>query len=119
MQPAEDFYIIRNTDPLTLDRSQPLKDGEKVKPTAQVSSKVGIDATKKFLFPPLAVPPKEHLEKVDAEWQNTALKKSCAVRNRQPWLKRNIRGRHLTFMPISVPRTTSSVCRRLTTESIT
>jgi len=68
MQPAEDVYVMRNTDPLTLDPSQPLKDGEKVKPTEQVSSKVGIDATKKHPFPPLAVPPKEHLEKVDAQW---------------------------------------------------
>ena len=31
MQPAEDVYVIKNTDPLTLDPSQPLKDGEKVK----------------------------------------------------------------------------------------
>ena len=69
MQPAEDVYVIKNTDPLTLDPSQPLKDGEKVKPTEQVSSKVGIDATKKHPFPPLAVPPKEHLEKVDAQWE--------------------------------------------------
>jgi len=68
MQPAEDVYVIRNMDPLTLDPSQPLKDGERVKPTEQVSSKVGIDATKKHPFPPLAVPPKAHLEKVDAQW---------------------------------------------------
>ncbi|MGE5304295.1 MAG: UbiD family decarboxylase [Alphaproteobacteria bacterium] len=69
MQPAEDVYVMKNTDPLTLDPSQPLKDGQKVKPTEQVSSKVGIDATKKHPFPPLAVPPKEHLEKVDAMWE--------------------------------------------------
>jgi UbiD family decarboxylase len=68
MQPAEDVYVVKNTDPLTLDPSQPLKDGQKVKPTEQISSKVGIDATKKHLFPSLAVPPKEHLEKVDQVW---------------------------------------------------
>jgi UbiD family decarboxylase len=74
MQPAEDVYVIKNTDPLTLDPSQPLKDGEKVKPTEQVSSKVGIDATKKHPFPPLAVPPKEHLEKVDAQWERYGIR---------------------------------------------
>jgi UbiD family decarboxylase len=74
MQPAEDVYVIKNTDPLTLDPSQPLKDGEKVKPTEQVSSKLGIDATKKHPFPPLAVPPKEHLEKVDAMWERYGIR---------------------------------------------
>jgi UbiD family decarboxylase len=74
MQPAEDVYVIRNTDPLTLDPSQPLKDGQKVKPTEQISSKVGIDATKKHPFPPLAVPPKEHLERVDAQWDRYGIK---------------------------------------------
>ena len=68
MQPAEDIHIVRNMDPMTLDPSQPLKDGEKVEPSEQVSSKVGMDATRKHPFPPLAVPPKEHLEKVAAQW---------------------------------------------------
>jgi UbiD family decarboxylase len=74
MQPAEDVYVIKNTDPLTLDPSQPLKNGEKVKPADQVSSKLGIDATKKHPFPPLAVPPKEHLEKVDAQWERYGIR---------------------------------------------
>jgi 3-polyprenyl-4-hydroxybenzoate decarboxylase len=65
MQPAEDVIVVRNTDPLTLDPSQPWKDGKIVIPTEQVSSKVGIDATKKH-HPPLAVPPREHLQRVDA-----------------------------------------------------
>jgi 3-polyprenyl-4-hydroxybenzoate decarboxylase len=74
MQPAEDVYIIKNTDPLTLDPSQPLKDGQTVKPTEQVSSKVGIDATKKHPFPPLAVPPREYLEKVDQMWSRYGIR---------------------------------------------
>ena len=74
MQPAEDVYVIKNTDPLTLDPSQPFKDGEKVKPTEQISSKLGIDATKKHTFPNLAVPPKEHLEKVAAMWERYGIK---------------------------------------------
>jgi len=74
MQPAEDVYVVKNTDPLTLDPSQPWKDGKTVIPTEQVSSKVGIDATKKHLFPPLAVPPREHLEKVDAQWERYGIR---------------------------------------------
>src|SRR3990170_5010036 len=74
MQPAEDVHVLNNTDPLTLDPSQPWKDGMVVKPTEQVSSKVGIDATKKHPFPPLAVPPREHLEKVDAQWERYGIR---------------------------------------------
>ena len=68
MQPAEDIHIVRGIDPITLDPSQPLKDGKKVPPSEQVSSKVGIDATRKHPFPAPSVPPKEHLEKVAAVW---------------------------------------------------
>jgi UbiD family decarboxylase len=68
MQPAEDIHIERDTDPMALDPSQPLKDGKKVLPSEQVSSKIGIDATRKFPYPNLAVPPKEHLERVAANW---------------------------------------------------
>ena len=74
MQPAEDVHVVNNTDPLTLDPSQPLQDGMVVKPTEQVSSKVGIDATRKHHFPHLAVPPREHLEKVDAQWERYGIR---------------------------------------------
>jgi len=58
----------------TLDPSQPWKDGKTVLPTEQVSSKVGIDATKKHSFPHLAVPPREHLERVDAQWERYGIR---------------------------------------------
>ncbi|MFQ5853306.1 MAG: UbiD family decarboxylase [Candidatus Binatia bacterium] len=74
MQPADDVTVIKNTDPLTLDPSQPLWFGEKVKPTEQTSSKLGIDATRKHPFPALAVPPKEHLEKVEAQWERYGIR---------------------------------------------
>jgi 3-polyprenyl-4-hydroxybenzoate decarboxylase len=51
LQPAEDIHILRNTDPMALDPSQPLKDGKKVTPSEQVSSRIGIDATRKFPYP--------------------------------------------------------------------
>jgi UbiD family decarboxylase len=68
MQPLEDIRIIPNTDPITLDPSQPLKDGKPLPAAEQVSSKLGIDATRKHAYPPPSVPPKEHLDKVDAMW---------------------------------------------------
>ena len=68
MQPAEDIRIIPSTDPITLDPSQPLRDGKLVPPAEQVSSKLGIDATRKHAYPPPSVPPKEHLDKVAAMW---------------------------------------------------
>lgn len=48
--------------------------GERVKPSDQVSSKVGIDATRKHAFPALAVPPKEHLDRVDAQWERYGIR---------------------------------------------
>jgi UbiD family decarboxylase len=68
MQPALDIRIVRETDPITLDPSQPLKDGHKVDPPDQVSSKVGIDATRKHPYPAPSVPPKEDLERVARKW---------------------------------------------------
>ena len=68
MQPSEDIRIIPNTDPITLDPSQPLKDGQPVPAAEQVSSKLGIDATRKHPYPAPSVPPKEHLDKVAANW---------------------------------------------------
>jgi UbiD family decarboxylase len=69
MQPAEDIRIVNGMDPITLDPSQPWKDGQKVDPTEQVSSKVGIDATRKHPYPAPSVPPKEDLDKVAAQWE--------------------------------------------------
>jgi UbiD family decarboxylase len=69
MQPAEDVRIVRDTDPITLDPSQPLKDGKPVLPSKQVSSKLGIDATRKHDYPSPSLPPEEHLERVAANWE--------------------------------------------------
>ena len=69
VQPAEDIRIIPAAEPITLDPSQPLKDGQSVPAAEQVSSKVGIDATRKHPYPAPSVPPKEHMDKVAAQWQ--------------------------------------------------
>ncbi|MGH9783713.1 MAG: hypothetical protein ACRD88_05965, partial [Terriglobia bacterium] len=63
-----DVHIFRNMDPITLDPSQPLKDGKPVSPAEQVSSKLGIDATRKHPFPARSIPPKEHLDRVASQW---------------------------------------------------
>jgi UbiD family decarboxylase len=70
MQPAEDIHIQRGMDPITLDPSQPLKDGQPVLSRDQVSSRVGIDATRKHAYPALAVPPKRDLDRVAAKWDS-------------------------------------------------
>jgi hypothetical protein len=31
---------------------------------------MGIDATRKFAYPPVALPPQEHLEYVDQHWRD-------------------------------------------------
>ena len=74
MQPAQDIRIIPDTDPITLDPSQPLKDGKPLPAAEQVSSKVGIDATRKHSYPAPSVPPKEHLEKVAAQWERYGIR---------------------------------------------
>ncbi|MBI3079559.1 MAG: UbiD family decarboxylase [Deltaproteobacteria bacterium] len=74
MQPAEDVYVVRNTDPLTLDPSQPPVEGGKGSAGQQASSKVAIDATRKHPYPPLAVPPREHLARVDAQWERYGIR---------------------------------------------
>jgi UbiD family decarboxylase len=74
MQPAEDILIQKGTDPITLDPSQPLRDGRQVEPADQVSSRVGIDATRKHPYPNLAIPPREHLERVSRQWDSYGIK---------------------------------------------
>ncbi len=74
MQPADDIRIVPNTDPITLDPSQPLRDGKVLPASEQVSSKLGIDATRKHAYPPPSVPPKEHLEKVASQWDRYGIR---------------------------------------------
>ena len=69
MQPAQDVRIFEGTEALTLDPSQAPPDVPAEDPRRRVSSRVGIDATKKHAFPALAVPPAEHLARVDAQWE--------------------------------------------------
>ncbi|MBI4291148.1 MAG: UbiD family decarboxylase [Betaproteobacteria bacterium] len=69
VQPASDAFIIGGTAAVSLDPSQAAADVRQEESTRRVSSKLGIDATRKHKFPPLALPPREHLEKVRRDWK--------------------------------------------------
>ncbi len=81
MQPSEDVHVFRNMDPITLDPSQPRRDGKPLLPSEQVSSKLGIDATRKHPFPARAVPPKEHMDRVAADWERYGVEPVKPQRN--------------------------------------
>ncbi len=73
-QPATDVRVYDDTDALTLDPSQADYSVPNESPLRRRSSKVGIDATKKHGYPPLAVPPKEHMDKVAADWSRYGIR---------------------------------------------
>ena len=68
VQPAQDVRIYEGTDAMTLDPSQAPPEVATGDISRRVSSRVGIDATRKHEFPALAVPPREHLARVDQQW---------------------------------------------------
>lgn len=67
-QPAKDIYIQRDTLAINLDPGQAPPEVPSNHRDRLISSKVGIDATCKFGFPPKAIPPKEHLDVVERNW---------------------------------------------------
>ncbi|MFC1962881.1 UbiD family decarboxylase [Chloroflexota bacterium] len=71
VQPERDIEIERNVLPMGLDPSHPYLPPDD--PAHPFSSKVLIDATRKHAFPPLALPPQEHLRRVDAQWDKYGL----------------------------------------------
>jgi UbiD family decarboxylase len=82
MQPAQDIRIFDGTEAMTLDPSQAPPDVATDDPRRRTSSRVGIDATRKHAFPPLAVPPREHLARVDAQWDRYGIQGVEALRTR-------------------------------------
>ena len=69
MQPERDAFIMTSMPAVQLDPSQASEEVIQQDPTRRVSSKIGIDATRKHSYPGLAVPPKEHLEYVRERWE--------------------------------------------------
>ncbi|HEX6511537.1 MAG TPA: UbiD family decarboxylase [Chloroflexota bacterium] len=74
MQPASDVRVYTDTDALTLDPSQADYSVPNESPLRRRSSKVGIDATRKHAYPPLAVPPQEHLDRVASQWDQYGIR---------------------------------------------
>lgn len=69
VQPEHDAFIMSGTAAVSLDPSQAAAEVRQEESTRRVSSKLGIDATRKHKFPPLALPPREHLARVRQEWK--------------------------------------------------
>ena len=69
VQPQSDAFIMSGTAAVSLDPSQAAAEVRQEESTRRLSSKIGIDATRKHKYPPLALPPKEHLDRVRAEWK--------------------------------------------------
>ncbi len=67
-EPQRDVQIVRETPPTPLDPSTSPPDMPRAQRRNMLSSKVLIDATRKHPFPPNAVPPREHLRRVDERW---------------------------------------------------
>lgn len=74
VQPEKDAFILPGTAAVQLDPSQAREDVIQQDPARRVSSKIGIDATRKHAYPAVAVPPPEHLEQVRKEWKSYGFK---------------------------------------------
>ena len=68
VQPERDVFIMPGMPAVQLDPSQAPENILQQDPTRRVSSKIGIDATRKHSFPGVALPPREHLDRVQKEW---------------------------------------------------
>jgi UbiD family decarboxylase len=68
VQPEKDAFIVPGTAAVQLDPSQAREDVLQQDPSRRLSSKLGIDATRKHAYPAVAVPPREHLDRVRKEW---------------------------------------------------
>ena len=67
-----DYLVCPETGaPLTLEVAEEDVDQDERK--VVLSSKVGVDATRKHRFPARSVPPKEDLDRVDAHWADYGL----------------------------------------------
>jgi UbiD family decarboxylase len=70
VQPEKDVVIMPGMAAVQLDPSQAPAAVPQEDISRRVSSKLGIDATRKHAFPEIAAPPKEHLDLVRKNWQS-------------------------------------------------
>ncbi|HEY1269066.1 MAG TPA: hypothetical protein VGH16_17540, partial [Candidatus Binatia bacterium] len=69
VRPDKDVYIERDTQSVGLDPSQAPKQVPQHDPIRDVGARLAIDATRKHDYPAIALPPKDHLERVAAKWK--------------------------------------------------
>ena len=69
VRPKEDLHIEDNVQAVGLDPAQAPPSVPQHDPIREVGSRVAIDATKKHAYPAIALPPKEHLDRVAAQWK--------------------------------------------------
>ncbi len=70
VQPERDVLTMPGMAAVSLDPSQAPPEVPQEDISRRVSSKLGIDATRKHVFPAVAAPPKEHLDLVRKNWQS-------------------------------------------------
>ena len=69
MRPDKDVYIERDVQAVGLDPSQAPPSVPQHHAIRDVGSRVAIDATRKHDYPAISLPPKEHLDRVAAQWK--------------------------------------------------
>ena len=69
VQPEHDIYVYRDLQAVNLDPSTAPFSAPKNAPERLRAGKVLIDATRKHEYPPAALPPKDHMERVAARWE--------------------------------------------------
>lgn len=69
VRPEKDVYIEKDVQAVGLDPSQAPPSVPQHHPSRTVGSRVAIDATRKHPYPAVSLPPKEHLDKVAAQWK--------------------------------------------------
>ncbi|MBI2873741.1 MAG: UbiD family decarboxylase [Firmicutes bacterium] len=73
VQPARDIEIWDRCLAVGLDPSSAPVGVTQGDPVRNRGSKMGIDATRSHLYPPVALPPRAHLEAVDRDWNRYGL----------------------------------------------
>ncbi len=68
VQPHRDIVVVPRAPAVRLDPSQAAEYVPQMDPARRLSSKLGIDATRKHAYPPASLPPAEDLARVRERW---------------------------------------------------
>jgi UbiD family decarboxylase len=73
VRPERDVQIVRETPPTPLDPAMAPPEAGRSARRGMLSAKVGIDATRKHTYPARSIPPAEHLDAIDRQWETYGL----------------------------------------------